>query len=191
MTSKEQEIKAKEFIDYWKNKGYEKGESQKFWLSLLSNVYGVKNAEEYIEFEDQVHIDKNTGFIDAYIPATKVLIEQKSIDKDLRKGIRQSDGSLLTPFQQAKKYIAELPLSMHPKYVITCNFKSFLIYNMENPNAEPEEIFLENLDKDFYRLEFLVDEGKEHLKREFNSWLMKIMTIFKRKWKFPSKRVIW
>ena len=46
-------------------------------------------------------------------------------DKDLRKAIRQSDGSLLNPFQQAKKYIAELPLSRHPKYVVTCNFKSF------------------------------------------------------------------
>ena len=130
----EQEQKAREFKEYWKNKGYEKGESQKFWLTLLSKVYGIENAEQYIEFEDQLHIDKNTSFIDAYIPTTKVLIEQKSINKDLRKSIRQADGSLLTPFQQAKKYITELPVSKHPKYVITCNFKSFLIYNMENPN---------------------------------------------------------
>lgn len=84
----------------------------------------------------------------------------------MRKGIRQSDGSLLNPFQQAKKYIAELPLSRHPKYVITCNFKSFLIYNMENPNGEPEEILLENLEKEYYRLQFLVEQGNEHLKRE-------------------------
>ena len=166
MTDNEQSQKAKKFAEYWKNKGYEKGQSQQFWIQLLTDVYGVKNPSEFIEFEDQVHIDKNTGFIDGYIPSTKVLIEQKSIDKDLRKGIRQSDGSLLNPFQQAKKYIAELPLSKHPKYVITCNFKSFLIYNMENPNGEPEEILLENLEKEYYRLEFLVEEGNEHLKRE-------------------------
>ena len=166
MTDKEQSQKAKEFSKFWNNKGYEKGQSQQFWLQLLTEVYGVQNPSEFIEFEDQVHIDKNTGFIDGYIPSTKVLIEQKSIDKDLRKGIRQSDGSLLTPFQQAKKYIAELPLSRHPKYVITCNFKSFLIYNMENPNGEPEEILLEKLEKEYYRLQFLVDTGNEHLKRE-------------------------
>lgn len=166
MTDKEQSQKAKEFALFWKDKGYEKGQSQQFWTSLLNNVFDVKEPEKFIEFEDQVHIDKNTGFIDGYIPTTKVLIEQKSIDKDLRKGIRQSDGSLLNPFQQAKKYIAELPLSRHPKYVITCNFKSFLIYNMENPNGEPEEILLENLEREYYRLEFLVEAGNEHLKRE-------------------------
>ncbi len=166
MQDKEQKQKAKQFAEFWKDKGYEKGQSQIFWYSLLNEVLGVQNPKEFIEFEDQVHIDRNTGFIDGYIPATKVLIEQKSIDKDLRKGIRQSDGSVLNPFQQAKKYIAELPLSRHPKYVITCNFKSFLIYNMENPNGEPEEILLENLEKEYYRLQFLVETGNEHLKRE-------------------------
>lgn len=166
MTEKEQKQAAKQFAEYWRDKGYEKGQSQPFWLQLLSQVFGIEKPTEFIEFEDQVHIDKNTGFIDGYIPTTKVLIEQKSMDKDLRKAIRQSDGSLLNPFQQAKKYIAELPLSKHPKYVVTCNFKSFLIYNMENPNGEPEEILLENLEKEYYRLEFLVEAGSEHLKRE-------------------------
>lgn len=166
MTEKEQKQAAKKFVEQWTNKGYEKGQSQTFWLQLLSEVLGVESPSTFIEFEDQVHIDKSTGFIDGYIPSTKVLIEQKSIEKDLRKGIRQSDGSLLNPFQQAKKYIAELPLSKHPKYVVTCNFKSFLIYNMENPNGEPEEILLENLEKEYYRLQFLVETGNEHLKRE-------------------------
>lgn len=166
MLEKEQKQAAKQFAEFWKDKGYEKGQSQTFWLQLLSQVYGIEKPEQFIEFEDQVHIDKNTGFIDGYIPTTKVLIEQKSIDKDLRKGIRQSDGSLLNPFQQAKKYIAELPLSKHPKWVITCNFKSFLIYNMENPNGEPEEIFLKDLEKEYYRLQFMVDKENENLKKE-------------------------
>lgn len=166
MTEKEQKQVAKEFANFWKDKGYEKGQSQTFWLQLLNQVYGVEKPETYIEFEDQVHIDKSTGFIDGYIPTTKVLIEQKSIDKDFRKGIRQSDGSLLNPFQQAKKYIAELPVSKHPKWVITCNFKSFLIYNMENPNGEPEEILLKDLEKEYYRLQFIVDKENANLKKE-------------------------
>ena len=166
MTDLEQKKKAKEFAGFWKDKGYEKGQSQIFWTTLLTNVFGVENISEFIEFEDQVHIDKTTGFIDGYIPSTKVLIEQKSIEKDLRKPIKQSDGSLLNPFQQAKKYIAELPVSKHPKWVITCNFKSFLVYDMNNPNSEPEEILLKNLPKEYYRLSFLVDEKSEHLKKE-------------------------
>ena len=166
MTDKEQKQKAKEFAEFWKGKGYEKGQSQMFWTSLLLDVYGVEDPKSFVEFEDQVMMDKSTGFIDVYIPTTKVLIEQKSIEKDLRKPIKQSDGSLLTPFQQAKRYIADLPLSRHPKWVITCNFKSFLIYNMENPNGEPEEILLENLEKEYYRLQFIVDKENENLKRE-------------------------
>lgn len=166
MTDLEQKKKVKEFTEFWKDKGYEKGQSQIFWTTLLTNVFGVENISEFIEFEDQVHIDKTTGFIDGYIPSTKVLIEQKSIEKDLRKPIKQSDGSLLNPFQQAKKYIAELPVSKHPKWVITCNFKSFLVYDMNNPNSEPEEILLKNLPKEYYRLSFLVDEKSEHLKKE-------------------------
>ena len=168
MTDKEQSQKAKEFSEFWKDRGYEKGQSQTFWLQLLSQVFGIEHPEEFIEFEDQVHIDKSTGFIDGYIPSTKILIEQKSIEKDLRKGIRQSDGTYLNPFQQAKKYIAELPLSKHPKYVIICNFRSFLVYNMDNPNGEPEEILLEDLEKDYYRLQFIVNSEDKVLKREMD-----------------------
>ncbi len=166
MTDLEQKKKAKEFAERWKDKGYEKGESQKYWIDLLGNVLGINNPIDFIEFEDIVHIDKSTGFIDGYIPSTRILIEQKSIDKDLRKPIKQSDGSLLNPFQQAKRYIMELPVSKHPKYVITCNFKSFLVYDMNNPNSEPEEILLKNLGKEYYRLSFIVDSKNEHLKKE-------------------------
>ena len=165
MTDAQQKKAAKEFAEYWKGKGYEKGESQPFWLSLLRDVYGVEHPEQFIEFEDQVHLD-HTSFIDGYIPSTRVLIEQKALDKDMKKGIRQSDGSYLSPFQQAKRYITELPLSKHPRWVITCNFSTFYVYDMERPQGEPEVIKLENLESEAYRLQFLVDSGNEHLKRE-------------------------
>ena len=141
----DQKRAAKEFAERWKDKGYEKGESQKFQIDLLENVLEVKNASTFINFEDTVHIDKATGFIDGFIPSTKVLIEQKSIEKDLRKAIKQSDGSLLNPFQQAKRYSAELPYDDRPRWIVTCNFKSFLVYDMNNPNGEPEEILLKDL----------------------------------------------
>lgn len=165
MTTAQQQQAARNFATYWKDKGYEKGESQPFWLSLLRDVYGVEHPEQFIQFEEQVHLD-HTSFIDGTIPATHVLIEQKGLGKDLNKPIKQSDGALLTPFEQAKRYILELPVSQHPRWVVTCNFSTFYVYDMERPHGEPEIIELANLEKEYYRLQFLVDAGNEHLKRE-------------------------
>ena len=165
MTENEKKIAAKEFAEYWKDKGYEKGESQKFWLSLLGEVLGVEHPAQFIQFENQVKLD-NTSFIDGTIPSTHVLIEQKSAGKDLRKGIKQSDGTFLTPFQQAKRYSSELPYSERPRWIITCNFQEFLIYDMEKPTGEPETIYLKDLPKEYYRLQFLTDTGSELIRKE-------------------------
>lgn len=165
MTEIEKRDAARAFVTDWQDKGYEKGHSQPFWLALLRDVYGVAKPEQQISFEDQVMLD-HTSFIDGYIPETHVLIEQKGNDRDLRKAIRQSDGSYLTPFQQAKRYSANLPYSRRPRWIVTCNFKAFLVYDMENPNGEPEEILLANLPEETYRLEFLVDAQNEAIIRE-------------------------
>ncbi|WP_294429424.1 DNA methyltransferase [uncultured Treponema sp.] len=170
MTRAEQTKNAKKFAENWLGHGYEKGESQKFWIDLLTCVFGVADIANFIFFEEQVK-DKIqnktiTNFIDAYIPSTRVMIEQKSSHKDLREPIKQSDGSFLTPYQQAKKYVADLPLSQHPKWIVTCNFDEFLVYDMENPSGEPEQIFLKDLEKDFYRLQFLSDTKNENIRRE-------------------------
>ena len=164
-TEKQIAASAAAFAARWKGKGYEKGDSQVFWMELLTEVFGVENPSTFIRYEEKVKVDK-TNFIDGHIPSTRVLIEQKSIDKDLRKGIEQSDGSVLNPFQQAKRYVANMPLSEHPRWIVTCNFAEFLVYDMEQPNGEPEQILLENLDKEYYRLQFLVDAKNEHLSKE-------------------------
>ena len=156
---------ATEFVQRWTGKGYEKGESQQFWLDLLVNVYEVPNITGFITFEEQVKLD-HTSFIDGYISATHVMIEQKSVDKDLRKAIKQSDGTYLSPFQQAKRYASELPYSKRPRWIVTCNFSEFLVYDMEKPNCEPEQIFLKDLPKEYYRLQFLVDTGNDNIRKE-------------------------
>ena len=165
MQDSKQKIAAKAFAEKWKDRGYEKGESQTFWLELLHNVLGVDNPYDIITFENQVQLS-HTSFIDAYIIPTKVLIEQKSIDKDLRKAIPQSDGTLLTPFQQAKRYAAEMPYSKRPRWVVVCNFRSFLIYDMEQPQGEPFEVLLQNLGQEYDRLGFLVMDEAAHLRKE-------------------------
>ena len=166
-TEKQIAAAAAAFAERWQGRGYERGESQLFWADLLTNVYGVENLPDFIRYEERVNsMVDSTNFIDGHIPTTRVLIEQKSIDKDLRAPVPQSEGGKLTPFQQAKKYIANMPLSQHPKWVVTCNFKEFLVYDMEQPNGEPEQIFLKDLGKEYYRLQFLVDMKSEHITKE-------------------------
>ena len=165
MTPIQQQKAAREFAQRWAGKGYEKGESQIFWVELIEQVFGVQKPSEFLTFEQQVKLD-HTSFIDAFIPSTHVMIEQKSLGKNLGEGIRQSDGSVLNPFRQAKRYAAELPYSQRPRWIVTCNFAEFWVYDMEQPNGEPQRILLKDLEKEYYRLQFLVDEGNEHLKRE-------------------------
>lgn len=165
MTDAQRRAAAKQFAADWAGKGYEKGHSQTFWLALLQKVYGVAEPDKFITFEDQIMLD-HTSFIDGFIPSTHVLIEQKGIGKDLNKPIKQSDGSLLTPFQQAKRYAAELPYSQRPRWIVTCNFAEFHVYDMERPTGEAEVIKLADLEKEYYRLQFLVDTGDSHIKKE-------------------------
>ena len=162
---KQQKIAAAAFAKKWEGRGYEKGESQTFWIELLTEVLGVENPSQFIRFEQQAQLD-HTSFIDGMISATHVMIEQKSLGKDLRQAIKQSDGMLLTPFQQARRYSQVLPYSERPRWIVTCNFSEFDVYDMENPNGEPSRIFLKDLEHEYYRLEFLVRQQGVHLQKE-------------------------
>ena len=165
MTQIEQTQHAKEFAEYWKDKGDEKQETQRYWIELLQEVLGIENPSRYIEFEKRVKLT-HTSFIDAYISSTKVLIEQKGAKVDLTKPQEQSDGAMLTPYQQAKRYADELSYDLKPRWIVVSNFKEIHIHDMNNLHAEPEIILLENLEKEYYRLQFLVDTKNENIRRE-------------------------
>ena len=156
---------AADFAKRWKAKGDEKQDSQNFWRDLLSSVFGIANPERKVCFEKRVSL-KNTSFIDVYIPETKVIIEQKSLGIDLEKAKKQSDGTELTPFGQAKRYNDELPYSEKARWIVTCNFERFLIYDLEKPKEDPTEILLKNFAKDYHLLEFLVKFKDEAIVRE-------------------------
>ena len=165
-----QALAAKRFVNEWSGKGYEKGETQRFWLSLLHNVFGVDDPTKVMRFELPVKTftkDKGADFIDAYIITTKVLIEQKGSHVNLEDKEKQSDGMMLTPYQQARRYATGLPRSESPRWIVTCNFKEFHIHDMEHPNVDPQVVLLEDLEKEYYRLEFLVNDEAEIRKKEF------------------------
>ncbi|MBO6267183.1 MAG: class I SAM-dependent DNA methyltransferase, partial [Synergistaceae bacterium] len=165
MTDAERRAAAKQFAADWRGRGDEKQETQLFWISLLSKVFGVAEPDKFIEFELPVKLD-HTSFIDGYIVSTRVLIEQKGVDIDLRKGYKQSDGAMLTPFQQARRYAGNLPHNQNPRWIVVCNFQEFDIHDMNRPNDVPEIIALADLEKDWTRLNFLVDTGDENIKKE-------------------------
>ena len=168
MDTVQQRASAKQFVSDWAGRGDEKQDAQNFWRQLLQKVFGVEEPEKAISFEYRVKNDQtgSTIFIDGYIHDTQVLIEQKSFDVDLSKGYRQSDGSMLTPFQQARRYAGLLPHNMNPRWIVVSNFQEFRIHNMNQPNAEPEILKLADFEKEYNRLGFLVDTGNENLKKE-------------------------
>lgn len=165
MTQFEQEQAAKKFVEFWKEKGDEKSDTQSFWISLLHDVYGVEDPTKFIEFEKRVKIE-NKSFIDGYIPSTKVLIEQKSISKDLNKPEIQSDKSELTPYGQAKRYSDNLDYNERARWIITCNFKEFQIYDMDKIHSDPIILKLEDLPKQPYLLRFLIDSKDIQIQKE-------------------------
>ena len=170
-TDTKQRQAAKAFVKDWLGKGYEKGETARFWMDLLGRVYGITNPAQFIQFEVPVKTfakDKGSDFIDAYIPTTKVLIEQKGSHVDLTAKAKQSDGMELTPFQQGWRYAGGLPHNMNPRWIVACNFNTFEVHNMEAPDAVPEVIQLADLEKEYHRLSFLVDDTNVHLKKELD-----------------------
>ena len=165
MTDAQQKSAAKQFVKDWTGRGDEKQETQLFWIDLLQNVFGVEQPTKAIEFEVPVKLD-HTSFIDAYLKDTQVLIEQKSLGLDLQKGYPQSDGSKLTPYQQARRYAGYLPHNMNPRWIVVCNFAEFHIHDMNRPNDTPEVIKLDELTKEYKRLQFLVDTKNERIEKE-------------------------
>lgn len=166
MTDKEQKKAAKEFAARWQGRGDEKQETQLFWIDLLQNVLGVDDPTSLIQFEKPVVVEKKQKYIDGYIPATKVLIEQKSTHVKFDKTAVQSDGDRLTPYGQAFRYNNYLPYEERARWIIVSNFQRILIYNMNKPNGEPDEILLKDLPKQFYQLAFLTVQRSELLKKE-------------------------
>lgn len=161
MTEKQQTAAAKAFAKRWSGHGYEKGETQSFWSDLLRTVFDSEKHGVDIEFEKPVKKGKgDTQYIDAYIPATHVLIEQKGANVDLSKHQQRKNQIPVTPYGQAKQYADNLPYSEKPRWIIACNFHDIWVYDMEMSIPLPEKIKLSDLGSEWHRLRFLTDTGR-------------------------------
>ena len=168
MNLAEQKRAAKAFCERWRGRGDEKQDCQSFWTDFLEHVLDVPYASQYVQFEKKVDLGKDaktgrthTGFIDGYIPSTKVLIEQKTAKINLRKAAQQSDGTELTPYQQAKRYADRMTNDMRPRWIVVSNFQEIIVYDLNESLDTPQiELTLEDLVKESHRLSFLVDKEK-------------------------------
>ena len=118
---------ARAFARDWAGRGYEKGETAQFWGDLLRRVLGVTDAYEVVKYEVRA---PNGGFIDALLPDAGVLVEQKASGVDLDKP-EQRQGRMVTPFEQALAYAEGFPRSSQPRFIVTCNFERFRVYDRD------------------------------------------------------------
>lgn len=166
MTEMEKRTAATKFYNNWRGIGDEKSDCQRFWIEFLGNVLGIGNVTHKIVFEKRVTVDNQIKFIDAYIPETRVLIEQKSIDKDLGKRMMQSDGAMRTPYEQARNYAQWMIPNETPLWIVTCNFKSFEIHDMNKPSEPPVIILLEEVRNKLSLFDFMFKKDVKELSRE-------------------------
>ena len=148
--------KVSQFVKNWSGKGDEKQHCQQFWTELLRDVLQVEVDNTKLFFEHRVQLN-HTSFIDVYLPEQKVIIEQKSLHIDLFAKQKQSDGSMLTPFEQAKRYNNELVFSDKARWIVVSNFQTMLIYDMDDDpkGNDPVRIELEELEQKISELNFL------------------------------------
>ncbi|HQV80567.1 MAG TPA: class I SAM-dependent DNA methyltransferase, partial [Agitococcus sp.] len=113
--------RAAKFSKDWQHESSEDAEAKSFWDAFFT-VFGVNRRGSKIAYEYPVKKpDGKTGFIDVFW-RNKLIIEHKSKgkDKDLQKA-----------YQQAKDYCLHLKDYDIPRYLLTCDFAQFKLYDLE------------------------------------------------------------
>ena len=169
MTDAEQREAARQFVNKWHGKGNEDEDGRSYWIDLLHNVLGMENVTDRVDFEKKVYVDGNKKRIDAYIPETRVLIEQKSLGKALDQKIHNSGDIDLTPYEQAKRYNDNLAFSERARWIITCNFAQIWIYDMGQANTKefaPVKLELADIQTKYSLLDFLIKKEVKEISHE-------------------------
>lgn len=164
---------AKELVKRWKKRlsaipagsNNEQQDTQKFWVDLLINVLSIPSntIDSFVDFERKVRGRR----IDVFVSDHNFLCEQKSWGIDLDKP-EPRNGGMETPLQQAMWYARHLPYSERPRWVMTCNFGTFRLYDLDNERPEDtvQEFSLEELPDSLYLLSFLTSNETSRLHKE-------------------------
>lgn len=165
MDEAERREAAKKFYSKWKNRGKEDEDDRSYWIDFLQGVFGVNYVTDRIEFQKKViGANGKTKKIDAYIPETRVLIEQKSLNIPLDKPQAGHDG--MTPYEQAKMYDNYLPVSEKAKWIILSNFAEIWVYDMDTKKPEPVRFQLSEIPDKYGEFEFLINIKQQAVHNE-------------------------
>lgn len=192
MTDAERREAARQFYNKWAGRGREDEDDRSYWLDILERILGVENATDHIDFQKKVVVDGNTKRIDAYVPETGVLIEQKKLGIALDKKINQSGGIMLTPYEQAKRYNDNLPYDERARWIVTSNFSEIWIYDMNTKVPEPVKLQLDNLQAQYASLDFLIKREVQKVNLEMEISLQagelvgRLYDAFLRQYKEPD-----
>ena len=165
MTDAEKREAARQFYQKWANRGREDEDDRSYWIDFLQEIMGVDHVTDRIDFQKKViGPNGNTKRIDAYIPETRVLIEQKSLNIDLSKPQQGHNG--MTPYEQAKMYDNSLPVSEKAKWIILSNFAEIWVYDMDTRVPEPTKFTLAEIPTKYSLFEFLVNQKQQKISQE-------------------------
>ncbi len=165
MNPVEQKKAAKRFVAHWKEMPcVEEEHSRSFWIELVGDVLGIANPTHALEFERKVKGRK----IDVFYEDMGILIEMKgrgiSLDKASERSKKAGEE---TPYQQAKWYADNLPYSIRPRWIITCNFDEFRIYDQDKAKQEEYVSFtLDELPAQLHLLSIFTNKSNSRIERE-------------------------
>ncbi len=165
MTDAERREAARQFYQKWTGKGREDEDARSYWIDFLQNIMGIDHVTDRVDFEKKViGPDGNTKRIDAYIPETRVLIEQKSLGIALDKPQQGHNG--MTPYEQAKMYDNSLPFDEKSRWIIVSNFAEIWIYDLNEKRPEPNKLLLSDIQSKYSLFEFLVNKNQQKISQE-------------------------
>ena len=196
MTDSEKREGARRFYQKWVGRGEEDKDDRSYWLDILQRVLGAADATDRVDFQKSVVVNGNSKRIDGYIRETSVIIEQKSLGIPLDKKIHQSDGTDLTPYEQAKRYNDNLPRSEKARWIVTSNFAEIWIYDMEAtvPEKSVIKLTIADLQNQYSLLDSLLKKEVKKITKETELSLKagelvgKIYSAFQKQYNDPTAK---
>lgn len=142
------------FAKEHENDSDEKQHAQQFWRDFYA-CFGLSKSSASM-FEARVaKINGKRGYMDSFIPSL-LLVEQKSLNRDLNAAYEQALEYALAINDEEEK----------PRYIVTCDFQTFNLYDLHGTSKEPAVCKLNELHKHADWFMFLADKKLETIVEE-------------------------
>lgn len=144
-------IRAKQFVEQWKDACYERGQSQTFYNEFFE-VFGKRRRDVAVYERAVKKLNNHQGFVDLFWPGM-LLVEQKSAGEKLQ--IAES---------QADEYLFALPENERPRYILVSDFQQFILTDLELQTKY--EFSLEELPEKILLFDFIAGRRQQVCKEQ-------------------------